>query len=395
MSIEHRGIVVLRSRAVSTRTAKTITTLLGALVATMALASCGGGSGGDKTLGPPDAVAIEVGTEKITNGQIESRATLLATAPGTDGQPATPPAPDSKEFKEFRLTAAGQLRDERVFAILAKQCGKPCQATTAEIDTQIKDIKTQQFRGDETAFKKALTGRGITEADLRQSLTASLEEQNLTQREQDKVTYSDAEGLAYYKKNIAQYKLVAEKRVSHILVATKAEAQAIAAQATPENFSELSRSKSIDPAAKKAGGDDLGPATAGGLLPELSSAALQLKPGQISKPIESQFGWHVLLLRDITARTKTYDEVKADIKAQELQVKQAAAVQKWRDTVVKKLQDTAKYLNTKVKPAAPATPTATTTSTGSTTSTAPTATVTKTVTGPTTTTGATTGPATP
>ena len=157
MTVQYRGRVVLRSRAVSTRTAKTITTLLGALLATLGFAACGGG-GGDKTLGPPDAVAIQVGVEKITNGQIESRATLLATAPGTDGQPATPPAVDSQEFKEFRLTAAEQLRDERVFKILAKQCGKPCQATTAEIDTQIKDIKTQQFRGDEAAFKAAPDG---------------------------------------------------------------------------------------------------------------------------------------------------------------------------------------------------------------------------------------------
>jgi parvulin-like peptidyl-prolyl isomerase len=394
MTSEYRGGVVLRSRAVSTRTAKTTTTLLVAIVATFGLAACGGGGGGgDKTLGPADAVAIQVGAEKITNGQIENRATLLATAPGTDGQPVAAPATDSKEFKEFRLTAAEQLRDERVFKILAAQCGKDCKATKAEIDTQIKDIKTQQFRGDEAAFKEALTGRGITEADLRQSLTASLEEQNLTQREQDKVTYSDAEGLAYYSKNIAQYKLVAEKRVSHILVATKAEADAIKAEATLENFSELSRTKSIDPAAKNADGDDLGPVTGGGLLPELSSAALQLKPGQMSKPIESQFGWHVLLLRDIKARTKIYDEVKADIKAQELQVKQAAAVQKWRDTVVKKLQDTAKYLNAKVAPAPSATPTtSTTTTSGGTTVTAPTATVTQTITTPPAT---TTGPATP
>ena len=98
---------VLRSRAVSTRTAKTIIALLSALTASFALAACGGGggSGGDKSLGPPNAVAIQVGAETITNGDIERRAMFLSTNP-TSAQAVTAPAKDSKEFREFRLQAA-------------------------------------------------------------------------------------------------------------------------------------------------------------------------------------------------------------------------------------------------------------------------------------------------
>jgi parvulin-like peptidyl-prolyl isomerase len=383
---------VLRSRAVSTRTAKTIIALLSALTASFALAACGGGgSGGDKSLGPDAAVAIQVGAETITNADIERRAMFLSTNP-TSSQAVTVPAKDSKEFKEFRLQAAQQLRDERVFGILAKQCGKDCAVTEKEIEKQLTDIQDQQFAGSAAEFNTALQTRGITRADLRKSLKASQQEQRLTAREQDKVVYTDKEGLAYYNKNIARYKLVAEKRISHILVKTKSEAVAIRAEATPANFAALARSKSIDPAAKKPDGEDLGAITGGGLLPELAALAQQLKPNQISPPVQSQFGWHILLMRQVKARTKTYAEVKGEIRAQELQIKQAAAVQTWRDTVVKKLQDTAKYLNAKVAPAAPAAA-ATTPSTKSTTTTAPTtksATPTATVTS-----GATTGPATP
>lgn len=400
MTAEHRRRPVLRSRAVSTRRTKTITTFIGALAAAVGLAACGGGGGGgDATLGPDSAVAIQVGAETITNGEIERRALFLATNP-TSADPVTAPARDSREFKEFRLQAAEQLRDERVFGILATQCGKPCAVTEKEVDTQLNDIRDQQFAGSDDEFKKALTTRGITTADLRRSLKASQQEQRLTARQQDKVVYTDAEGTAYYKKNIAQYKLIAEKRISHILVKTKAAAVALRAEATPENFATLARSTSIDPAAKTAGGEDLGSITAGGLLPELAAAAQQLRPNQISAPVQSQFGWHILLIRQVKARTKTYDEVKDEIEAQELQVKQAAAVQTWRDTIVKKQQDKAKYLNAKVAPATPAaaTATASTTSTttgttGSTTTAAPaktSATPTATVTS-----GATTGPATP
>ena len=400
MTAEHRRRPVLRSRAVSTRRTKTITTFIGALAAAVGLAACGGGGGGgDATLGPDSAVAIQVGAETITNGEIERRALFLATNP-TSADPVTAPARDSREFKEFRLQAAEQLRDERVFGILATQCGKPCAVTEKEVDTQLNDIRDQQFAGSDDEFKKALTTRGITTADLRRSLKASQQEQRLTARQQDKVVYTDAEGTAYYKKNIAQYKLIAEKRISHILVKTKAAAVALRAEATPENFATLARSTSIDPAAKTAGGEDLGSITAGGLLPELAAAAQQLQPNQISAPVQSQFGWHILLIRQVKARTKTYDEVKDEIEAQELQVKQAAAVQTWRDTIVKKQQDKAKYLNAKVAPATPAAATATTSTTstttgttGSTTTAAPaktSATPTATVTS-----GVTTGPATP
>ena len=393
---------VLRSRAVSPRTVKTIVVLLSALTASFALAACGGGSGGgDKSLGPDDAVAIQVGAETITNGDIERRAVFLSTNP-TSSQAVTAPARDSKEFREFRLKAAEQLRDERVFGILATQCGKACAVTEKEIVKQLTNIRDQQFAGSDTEFDKALIIRGITRPDLRKSLKASQQEQRLTAREQDKVVYTDKEGLAYYKKNIAQYKLIAEKRISHILVKTRAEALAIRAEATPANFAALARTKSIDPAAKTPGGEDLGPITGGGLLPELAAVAQQLKPNQISSPVQSQFGWHVLLMRQVKARTKTYAEVKGEIRAQELQVKQAAAVQTWRDTVVKKLQDTAKYLNPKVAPAKPAAATTTTPSTTATT-TGTTGSTTKAATAPTTSTaatatvtsGATTGPATP
>lgn len=385
------GHPVLRSPAVTTSPMKTIAAVLGALVAAVGLAACGGGGGGgDATLGPDAAVAIEVGAQKITNVEIERRALFLATDP-TSNEPVTAPARDSVEFKEFRLQAAEQLRDERVFGILATQCGKPCVVTDKEITTQLDDIRDQQFAGSKEEFETALTTRGITTADLRKSLKASQQEQRLTAREQDKVIYSEAEGLAYYKKNIAQYKLIAEARVSHILVATKAQATALRAEASLANFASLARTRSIDPSAKTVGGEDLGSITAGGLLPELAAAAQQLKPGQISAPVESQFGWHILLLRQVKARTKPYSEVKAEIEAQEVQVKQAAAVQRWRDTVVKKQQDKAKYLNDKIAPEQPAA----TTTTGSTTKGSTTAPTTGTAPTGTTTSGTTTGPATP
>jgi foldase protein PrsA len=390
------------ARVVSAGRLRKIATILAALVMTAGLAACGGG-GGDATLGPDDAVAIQIGAQKITNGEIERRALFLATAP-TGSTPTEPPAKDSKEFREFRLQAAEQLRDERVFGILAAQCGSPCKVTDTAVNADVKTIVDQQFNGVQADLVTALGQRGINLADLRASLRAAKQEERLSTRVEQNVTYTDAEALAYYRTNIAQYKLRAEKRLSHILVATKAEALAIRAEATAANFAQLARQRSKDDAAKSSGGD-LGPVDSTALLPEIYQAAQKLKAGQISQPVQSQFGWHLLLLRNIKARTKTFDEVKDMIVKQELEVRRAAAVQKWRDTVVKKQQDRAKYLNPKVAPAAPATTTtaaATTTkgaATGKTTATttAPASTKGTTVTAPTVsvTPTSTSAPATP
>lgn len=354
---------LLRSPAVSPSRPARILALCTALLAAGFLVACGEGGGGEASIGPDDAVAIEVGKQKVTNGDIERRATFLATAPqpipqGETEQPG-PPAKDTKEFREFRLQAAEQLSDEKVFGILASRCGKPCAVTDKEIADQLTELTTSQFNGDAKALDEALKTRGITRADLTASLKASEQERKLTAREEGKVTYTDAEALAYYRKNINQYKLAAEKRLSHILLPTRPQALAVRAEATPANFAQLARDRSIDEAAKASGGD-LGPVTGAGLLPELAAEVPKLKPGQVSRPVQSQFGWHLLLVRDITARTKGFDEVKDEIVAQEAQVKRAAAVQKWRDTVLKKEQDAAKFVNAKIAPEKPS-PTPTTT----------------------------------
>jgi parvulin-like peptidyl-prolyl isomerase len=381
---------------VSAARPRKIATILAALAMSAGLAACGGG-GGDVSLGPDDAVAIQIGAQKITNGEIERRALFLATTP-TGSTPTEPPAKDSKEFREFRLQAAEQLRDERVFGILAAQCGAPCRVTPAAVNADVKNIVDQQFSGVRADLIEALGQRGITLTDLQASLRAAKQEELLSTRVEQKVTYTNAQALAYYRNNIAQYRLQAETRLSHILVPTRAQALAIRAEATPANFAGLARERSEDDAAKSSGGD-LGPLTSVSLLPEIAAVADKLKPGQISQPVQSQFGWHILLLRRIKARTKAFDEVRAQIIMQELGVKRAAAVQKWRDTVVKKQQDRAKYLNPKVAPATPkgTTTAATTTAKTTATTTAPVKTGGTTVTAPTVsvTPTSTSAPATP
>lgn len=325
---------------------------LGAGILSLTLVACGGG---DASLGPDDDVAITIGDVTITNGQIERRAESLAKAQATQaqqaGQPADAPAKDSEEFADLRRTAAEQLRDEQVFAILAKQCGAPCNVTKKDINTQIGSIIQQSFNGSRPDFDKALEEQGMTMADLQDAFRASLQEDKLSGRVTKKITFDEAQAKAYFTKNIATYRTPAEKRVAHILVGTKKVADDLRPQLNAANFAEMAKTRSLDPAAKTTGGD-LGPVTGSGLFPEMQAVVQKLKPGQISQPVQTQFGWSVLTVRQIPATTKSFASVKDEIMAEQLQIAQSAALEKWRNTAVRKVQDSATFQNDRVKPTA-------------------------------------------
>jgi len=333
---------MLRSRAVKIRTF-----MMCAVIAASSttIVACGGG---DDSLGPDDAVAITIGEVKVTNGEIEHRARALAKQQA-ESSGAEPPTAGSDEFTGLRRTAAENLRDEAVFGILAKRCGKPCTVTKADVNQQIAQAITQQFGGSRPAFDKRLEELGITMKDLQAQFLAGLQEQKLSDRQVRNITFTEAQARAYYNRNIATYRTPAEKRVAHILVGTRPVATKLRAELTPANFAQIARARSIDPAAKSTGGD-LGPTTAGGLLPEIQEAMRKLKPGQISQPVETQFGWSIVTVRDVPATTRAFATVKDEIMAEQLQVAQNTALERWRATVVKKVQDGATYGNDKIKP---------------------------------------------
>lgn len=90
-----------------------------------------------------------------------------------------------------------------------------------------------------------------------------------------------------------------EIKVSHILVATEAEAKEIKAQLTkdPKKFAAIAKKSSKDESTKIKGGE-IGYVTKGQLLPEFENAAMALKVGAISDPVQTQFGWHIIKVLD-------------------------------------------------------------------------------------------------
>jgi|APSaa5957512576_1039674.scaffolds.fasta_scaffold30517_2 peptidyl-prolyl cis-trans isomerase C len=150
-----------------------------------------------------------------------------------------------------------------------------------------------------------------------------------------KVDVNDAEIQAYFVKNKDQFAEIEQRKARHILVKTKAEANRVLRQLRKgASFSPLAKKMSIDKETAKNGGE-LGWFTKGRLVPEFEKAAYNLKIGQISKPIKTQFGYHVIKLDDMKVRPALkLDDIKP-------QIKQALATEKRRqltDTLLTKLK---------------------------------------------------------
>ncbi len=103
---------------------------------------------------------------------------------------------------------------------------------------------------------------------------------------------------AAYDAGIAEFVPQPEFDASHILVASEAEAQALKDQIDGgADFAELAKSNSTDPGSGANGGE-LGWFASGQMVPEFDAAVAAMAVGEVSVPVQSQFGWHVIHLND-------------------------------------------------------------------------------------------------
>jgi peptidyl-prolyl cis-trans isomerase C len=106
-----------------------------------------------------------------------------------------------------------------------------------------------------------------------------------------------------------------EVRARHILVESEDEAKALLEQLkNGADFATLAKEKSKDPGAAEGG--DLGYFTKDQMVPEFADVAFKMYPGQLSNPVKTQFGWHVIKVEDRrTKQPPEFDKVKDQIEA--------------------------------------------------------------------------------
>ena len=165
------------------------------------------------------------------------------------------------------------------------------------------------------------------------------------------ITLNQDDLRTYYQENLSRLAGKEERRASHILISAakdlpaaerdkaKAKAQELLAELRkePARFSELAKKNSQDPGSAAAGGD-LGFFGHGAMVKPFEDATFALKKGEVSDVVESDFGYHIIMLTDIkTPRQPTFEELRptleAELKQQQAQRKFAEVAEAFSNSV--------------------------------------------------------------
>ena len=298
------------------------------LVGVLLVAGCGGGSSQSV---PSDAVAV-VGGNPITKAQFAS---LLASAKASYAARKTAfPKAGTAAYKSLQDQAITYLVQESELEQKAKDMG--IVITDKDVQTRLTQIKKQYFNGSETKYQAQLKAQGLTEPELLRELKAQILSEKLYAKVTASVKVSDAQVASYYALHKTTYSTPASRTVRHILVNNKALADQIETQLkNGGDFAALAKKYSKDPGSAKQGGKLT--VSKGQTVPQFDKVAFTLKTGQISPPVHSQYGWHIIqaLTAVTAARTTPLKSVQESIRAQLLQSKKTTTMTDWVNAVKK------------------------------------------------------------
>jgi foldase protein PrsA len=241
------------------------------LAATLLISGCGGLP--FQLPGQPEAAAT-VNGQAITRAEYDRQITLATIYLKNQGMDNTTPE-GLDTLATMRLELLDQMIDQEIINQAAAKEGLT--VTAAEIDAQIAD--TVEQAGGQEALDAWYVSSGFTKEEYRQSVSEQLI------------------GDKLFKKVVANVPTTADQvHARHIMLATKAEADAVVARLKAgEDFIKVAMEVSLDEGSKADGGD-LGFFPKGFMIPEFENAAFALAPGKFSDPVESQYGFHVIMV---------------------------------------------------------------------------------------------------
>ena len=247
--------------------------------------------------------AATVDGVQITEAQLADDEVRFGFLAGLSQQPCgTKLGTETQDQACARFTLSNLIQEDLVKAYAAANKVTVSDATVTPALSQL-----ETSLGGASALDAKLKSSGLTRADLN-ALAKRLLLFDEVKNSVGASQVTDAQLQASYEGSKAQF---TQLHAAHILVKTKAEADKIRAQVTPKNFAELAKKYSIDGSAAQGG--DLGTVPASGLDPTFVQAALSLEPGEIGQPVQTQFGWHIIML--ISAQAQPFDQVKDQILA--------------------------------------------------------------------------------
>ena len=224
---------------------------------------------------------------------------------------------ETEEAKQYIEERKGELVDYIIKNKVALIKGRELklEPTVAEVNNELDKIKADYETAAE--FEKALVNSGLTVEVYKAQIKDSLTITNVAKYISNQIAVTNAEIKAYYESTSGKYTMAPGAEMSHILVATKEEAKAVKA--------EYDKGTSFAELAKKYGTD--GTKDTGGQLgyieydssyydQDFLNGAKTLEEGQVSNPVETQFGWHLIKVSNVhkDAYQIPLEEIKEDLK---------------------------------------------------------------------------------
>ncbi|HCC33447.1 MAG TPA: hypothetical protein DEQ28_06030 [Clostridiales bacterium] len=263
-------------------------------------------------------VLATVGGQTITQGHVNSRdrlARFLLAQPGTN-----------EELLE-------QLIDERL--ILAEATAGQLLPADEEVARQTDALlgsMAQLYEGEE-AREQAMREARVTRADLEALIRALLAAQSMFAEITREVAVSPEEVRAFYDQDPERHAQPLSVQVRHILVATQAEAEEVRRLILAgEDFAQLAVERSLDPGSREEGGQLPWAISPGDerLVPEFVAAAVALGEGEISEPVKTAHGYHIIRADSVApARQPSFEEVEAAATEELLTERRGQAFEAW------------------------------------------------------------------
>jgi len=329
-------------------------------------AGCGGSSNSSSSGSsgvPSDAVATVAG-QPITRNQLDD---LLAVTKLTYKQQQQQfPKAGTAEYQALEQQAVSYLVAQKEYEQEIARRGLT--VTTADVDKALTTLVKQRFNGSEAKFDAFLKSTGYTKDEFQTGLHRQLVEQRLHDAVTKGVKVSDADIKAYYDKNKSSstYTTPAQRRVRHILVAVNKAGVGVATTGVNDQKVDFAKSKvladklyrqlaagasftqyvkkySQDPGSKDKGGEYTD--VKGTFAKEFEQAAFTLGTKVISKPVKTQFGYHLIEPLGPTkeAATTSFAKAKAGIRTLLLQQKQQPVIDTWGTQFKKRYANKVKY----------------------------------------------------
>jgi foldase protein PrsA len=201
------------------------------------------------------------------------------------------------------------------------------EVTAEEIDKEVEELA--EYYGGKDAMTQTLAMYNINLDQVREDVTVNIKlEKLLSQR----IEITDQEVQEHFQVNQEAYAVEEQIKVSHILVDSEETAQEITTLlAEGRNFADLAEEYSTDTGSKNQGGN-LGMVTRGEMVEEFEQAAFAMQPGQISDPVKSEYGYHIIKVEEKTeAHPATLEENYDKIKDTLFQQKMESEYPAWLD----------------------------------------------------------------